>query len=106
MIGFITELHVETGFATRKKFLISFWQLFDILTESCQKAFDNFVMASLATGQSKSRLLWEAELTIVRKPTRSLSTRPPTVLASWLASWSRGHPKNCEKDVKKLPQTN
>ena len=55
-------------------------------------------MASLTSGQSEYRLLWEAELTIVGKPTWRLSTPP---LASWLASWSG----SLQKVVKKMSES-
>ena len=76
----------------------SLWQLCDIFWQ----LLDGFP----ATGQSKCRLLWEAELIIVGKPTWSLSTRPFTVLASWLPSWSGNYQKVVNWDVKKLSQTN
>ena len=58
-----------------KKFLIDFWHL-----------LDNFLMASPCIWPIKMQGLWEAELTIVAKPTGRLTTPPPTVLTFWLAS--------------------
>ena len=77
-------------------------KVFDLFVTTFWHLFGNFVVVSFPTGQSKYKLLCKAELTIIiGKPTQSLSTPPPTVLAFRFASWSGSY----RKVVKKMSQS-
>ena len=71
-------------------YLTTFWHL-----------FDNFLMASHCIWPIKMQGLWEAELSIVRKPTWRLRTPPLPFLAFWLASLKGSQ----QKVVKQMSQT-
>ena len=98
LIDFLNYTAVHHTVVTWTKSLITLWQL---LTSFRQPA-DGFRF----NWPIMMRQLWEAELTSSMLAFRQLSTPPLTVTCILIGHLLRKPSESCQKDVKKLSQTN